>query len=931
MSKKRLHELKELLRYYDSLYYGRNVSVISDYEYDALKHEYKSLGGEDFVGNGCVDFDSELRLSNGADALGEKKAASQSSEYSKNKFQRNKVDHVASVLSIDNIYSFEELQQFVKKVSKSIESKLQFTHESKVLKQNKLNCNSVSNEKTECIESLEKKSASYDSDIYRSDFYPFFVQEKIDGLTLVLKYESGKLVSAATRGDGNVGDSVNVQHVFGVVNELVSEFIDKELLKNKVIEIRGEVFMKRSDFLSLNESLSKSFNASPEELVIESLDQNRKMYEGSKTEKKFSTPRHAASGSLKNLDMNLVHNRKLYFVAHGVALNDDFLNLMHESIHSLRHEVHGCLSEAIATDSINDSHNNSIHNSDKNFARNSSSTHNLTFDCIMNLLSSWKFSTIEGHVCNSLNEMQSAYENILSSRSSIDYDIDGVVYKLNDIMLQEKVGYSNSSPRFAIAYKFPPSAVQSVVKNISFSVGRTGLVTPVAHVKRVYLDGVYISNVSLHNFSELTRKGIEIGDVVTIERAGDVIPYIREVVKKKNVQKSEVNGSILNGTMPITSDDILPDFCPSCGAVLVQKGILYYCLNNKCCDQVILRLLYFADVLGIMGLGRKNIEFFYEKNFIREFIDIFNLNSYKQEMELSDNWGVISVDKLLNEIDKARNVRFDIFLKSLGIPGVGDFVSKSIAKHFNTLQNLLNAFNVRENKNVDGSFTANVNAAPAPDVKPELNDVAYTDSEKYELNADEKVNELNDLISLKEFLALCKKIYGVGEKTVVELYNYFERYLNTIVSLSRVMNVLPYFSSSFNARNTYGDFGAGAVDNVDLLGNNTIGNDVVEDNVMDISKISELVSSNVLSKKNAFSKELYQKEIVLTGRFIDVSRKELERIIAANDGLVKKEVSKKTYLVVFGENPTQRKIKAAEDDKVSVMYVTEFLNLLNEG
>lgn len=900
MSKKRLHELKELLRYYDSLYYGRNISAISDYEYDRLKREYKSLGGEDFVGSASVDLNSEWQLSNGAEyrAISDRKTNSEKrrdfkNDFKgdfKNKFQRSKVDHVASVLSLDNVYSFEELQQFVKRVQKSIESKTECAHESKL----------ENIENLENLESLEKKSPSYGADIRNSeisqddvcnsDFYSFFVQEKIDGLTLVLKYESGKLISAATRGDGNVGDSVNVQHVFGVVTELVSEFIDEELLKNKVIEIRGEVFMKRSDFLDLNKSLSKSLNESEAnseaELVSESLcenpnmHENRKMDDSSKihdtpkTEKTFSTPRHAASGSLKNLDMNLVHNRKLYFVAHGVALNDDFLNLMHELkcdlVHRFNHEVNGSLSDFLSkvvdADSKSENNSKSTHNLTYDL------THNLTFDFIMNLLSLWKFPTIEGHVCHSLHEMQSAYEAILSRRSKIDYDIDGVVYKLNDLVLQEKVGYSNSSPKFAIAYKFPPSAVQSVVKNISFSVGRTGLVTPVAHVKRVYLDGVYISNVSLHNFSELTRKDIEVGDVVTIERAGDVIPYIREVVKKKNAKKSD--------------SCVLPDFCPSCASTLVSKGILYYCLNNKCRDQVILRLLYFADVLGIMGLGRKNIEFFYEKNFIREFIDIFTLNSYKQEMELSDNWGAISVDKLLNEIDKARNVRFDVFLKSLGIPGVGDFVSKSIAKHFKTLQNLLN---------------------------------------------------LISLDSLEEFLELCKNIFGVGEKTAVELYDYLKRYLNTIVMLTKVMNILPYSSansvsnsgSNFNARNANDALEDEKSDAIEDERGSTRGNYVIGDDMIGTADTSVLDSRNALSGKNAFSKELSQKEIVLTGRFIDISRKDLEKIIDANDGVVKKEVSKKTHLVVFGENPTQRKINAAENGKISTMHVSEFLNLLN--
>lgn len=694
-NKKQLGELKKLLQYYDFMYYGKNMSVISDFEYDKLKSQYKALGGKDFIGRAQEEFF----------LIGESQNDTQNGKtHTKN--TRIKIPHIKPVLSLDNVYSFEDINNFANRMYKHYQ---------------------------EIEESIN-----------------FCCQEKIDGLTLVLQYKNGEILSAATRGDGNVGDSVSIEYLHDIPKNIFSntlcDMLNVSQTSDQIIEIRGEVFMKKVDFIELNSTLSD--------------------------EEKFSSARHAAAGTLKNLDINQVKNRKLHFVVHGIAMNDDFLNI--------------------------------IKNIEKKL-------HHITLSFVMQFLTSLGFKTAKTYIATNTQEIQKIYEEILSNRQNIEYDIDGVVIRVDNMHLQEKIGYANTTPKFAVAYKFPAKTAKSQILNITLQVGRTGVITPVAQVQNTIIDGVNITNVSLHNFNDILERDIRIGDAVIIERAGDVIPYIGKVLPRlHDLEKFSI-----------------PKECPCCKHDIIQKNALYYCFNSECRDQVILRILHFANGMNIVGLGRKNIEFFYDHGFISNISDIFSLRQYKQEIEIKNNWGTVSIDKLLSEIEKSIQTKFDKFLYSIGLPGIGDFNSKLFAQFFQNFDNFLRYFDVNTSK--------------------------------------------------EEFINACIGIRGIGDTICNDVYDYVLENINELHKLSKIIKC---------------------------------------DN--DLS-CTEGITSN---------KKLFQKDIVITGKFNNHKRSELEEIIKNNGGIVKNEVTTKTFAVIVGNKPTERKIQQAKQYAILTLSIEEFMNKL---
>jgi len=348
--------------------------------------------------------------------------------------------------------------------------------------------------------------------------------------------------------------------------------------------------------------------------------------------KVFSNPRNAAAGSIRQKDSNEIKKRNLMFFAYTVG------------------EV-----------------------SDQNL-----------FDTQINLLNKfkyWGFNIPENiKLLKTLDEISSYYNSMLEMRDKIDYEIDGLVYKVNSFALQKRLGEMSRAPRWAIAHKLPSLIKESIIEKIDLQVGRTGTITPVARVKKVKIGGVEVSNVTLHNEDEIERKDIRIGDTVLIERAGDVIPHILSVVKEKRTKMCEKY--------------FISKHCPACGQITIKKEgeAARKCINTDCKAQKIENLIHFCSKNGmnIDGLGNKQIKLFFKKGIVTKYSDIFKLYEKKDELKSYDGFGELSVNKLLSNINKAKLVNFDKFLTSLGIKQVGENTSKILAEHYIDLPNLIN-------------------------------------------------------------------------------------------------------------------------------------------------------------------------------------------------------------------------------------------------
>ncbi len=359
--------------------------------------------------------------------------------------------------------------------------------------------------------------------------------------------------------------------------------------------------------------------------------------------KVFSNPRNAAAGSIRQKDSNEIKKRNLMFFAYTVG------------------EV-----------------------SDENL-----------FDTQINLLNKfkyWGFNIPEYiKLLKTLDEISSYYNSMLGMREKIDYEIDGLVYKVNSFALQKRLGEMSRAPRWAIAHKLPSLIKESIIEKIDLQVGRTGTITPVARVKKVKIGGVEVSNVTLHNEDEIERKDIRIGDTVLIERAGDVIPHILSVVKEKRTKVSEKY--------------FISKHCPACGQITIKKEgeAARKCINTDCKAQKIENLIHFCSKNGmnIDGLGNKQIKLFFKKGIVTKYSDIFKLYEKKDELESYDGFGELSVNKLLSNINKAKLVNFDKFLNSLGIKQVGENTSKILAEHYIDLPDLINNIKKATDKDSD--------------------------------------------------------------------------------------------------------------------------------------------------------------------------------------------------------------------------------------
>jgi len=430
-------------------------------------------------------------------------------------------------------------------------------------------------------------------------------EPKIDGLSCSLRYEKRRLVLAATRGDGAEGEDItaNVRTIKDVPQELPGDAPD-------VLEVRGEIYMRRDDFMALN----------------------KKQTEGGK--QLFANPRNAAAGSVRQLDSKITETRPIHFFGYSL----------------------GEVSAPIAK----------------------------TQNDIRKKLADWGFAEAKPfRVCKDMTTLMKYYEEVGTLRADLGYEIDGVVYKVNDLALQERLGFVSRAPRWATAHKFPAERAVTVLNAIDIQVGRTGTLTPVARLEPITVGGVVVSNATLHNEDEIERKDVRIGDHVVVQRAGDVIPQIVEVLKDKRTGKEKKFK--------------YPDKCPECGSLAIREEgeVAKRCTGGLICPaQAKERLKHFVSRLAfdIEGLGEKIIEEFWEKELIKSPADIFRLEKKNKTLEPPleewEGWGEKSVEKLFTSIETRKAISLDRFIYALGIRQIGEATAKKLAVNYTSIENL---------------------------------------------------------------------------------------------------------------------------------------------------------------------------------------------------------------------------------------------------
>lgn len=442
----------------------------------------------------------------------------------------------------------------------------------------------------------------------------FVCEPKLDGLAISLTYENGELITAATRGDGQVGENVtqNVRTIKSVPLHLLGKHIPKRC------EIRGEIFMPKAEFEAMNKTLEL------------------------RHEKPFANPRNAAAGSLRQLDSAITAQRPLRFYAYGLGiLEGDFNFQTHAEILKILHT--------------------------------------------WGLPVSSEIKTVVG-----VAECENYYHHILKKRHDLPFEIDGVVYKVNSLTLQESLGFVSRAPRFAIAHKFPAEEKITQVERVELQVGRTGAITPVARLKPVLVGGVTVSNATLHNFDELYRKDIREGDTVIVRRAGDVIPEVVYAL----IEKRPLNAKKI--PMPIT--------CPVCHSAVIKpegEAVLRCTAGLYCPAQLRESIKHFASrrAMDIDGLGDKIVDLLVDEKLVRHVTDLYQLD--RTALIALPRMGEKSIDHLLSAIEKSKSTTFPRFLYSLGIREVGQATACVLANEFLTLDALMHTDTVRLQEVVD--------------------------------------------------------------------------------------------------------------------------------------------------------------------------------------------------------------------------------------
>ena len=431
---------------------------------------------------------------------------------------------------------------------------------------------------------------------------------KFDGLAINLRYEKGILVQAATRGDGEYGEDVthNIRTIQQIPLRLPSSV-------PKVLEVRGEIYMRRDDFERWNEK------------------QRNKLAAGEKSEKIFINPRNAAAGAVRQLDPKSSMKRPLSFFAYGIGEVDDGQWLTHYDL--------------------------------------------------LQKLKEWGFPVAaEVNIAKGATELIAYHQKIGKLRDTLPFDIDGVVYKVNDLTLQQKLGFVSREPRWAVAHKYPAQEQLTTVLAIEVQVGRTGKLTPVAKLSPVFVGGVTVTNATLHNEDEARRKDVRVGDTVIVRRAGDVIPEVVSVLLEKR-----------QGDAPIFN---MPHVCPVCNSVAVREEgeSDYRCTGGLFCSaQRKQAILHFVQkrAVEVDGLGEKLVDQMVEAGIVRTLPDLYKLGL--TALSELDRMAHKSSKNILEALQNSKQTTLPRFLYGLGIRHVGEATAKALVKHFGKLDSIMDA------------------------------------------------------------------------------------------------------------------------------------------------------------------------------------------------------------------------------------------------
>ncbi|MDQ0315329.1 DNA ligase (NAD+) [Amorphus orientalis] len=536
--------LADEIRAHDKRYYQQDAPSVSDADYDALRRRLEAIEAA---------FPDLIQPDSPTQTVG----AAPSDAFSE-------VRHAVPMLSLDNAFSDEDVVDFVARIRRFLR-------------------------------------LSDDDDL------TFTAEPKIDGLSLNLRYEDGRLTVAATRGDGTVGEAVtaNARTIDDIPVKLPKDAPDR-------VEVRGEVYMTHADFRALNERME------------------------AESGRVFANPRNAAAGSLRQLDSSVTKSRPLKFFAYAWGEIPDL-------------------------------------------------PRDTQFDMV-EMFKSWGFVTNPlMRRCRTPDELIAVYHEIEEGRAGLGYDIDGVVYKVDRLDYQRRLGFVSRSPRWAVAHKFPAEKATTVVNAIEIQVGRTGALTPVAKLEPVTVGGVVVSNATLHNEDEIARKDVRVGDTVVVQRAGDVIPQVVQVLLDHRP----------DGTEPFE----FPTLCPVCGSHAVRdinprtgkEDVVRRCTGGLvCAAQAVERLKHFVSraAFDIEGLGAKQVEAFYQDGLVQTPADIFRLEKEENnpdgltKLRNREGWGPTSVKNLFESINSRRQIALRRFIFALGIRHVGDITAKILAQGY---------------------------------------------------------------------------------------------------------------------------------------------------------------------------------------------------------------------------------------------------------
>ncbi len=534
-AKKRVKELRNLIEYHNKKYYDEDSPEISDFEYDMLNNELKNLEKQ---------FPELITKSSNTQKVG-----------GNVKKGFHEVIHEVPLLSLQDVFSLDEVYEFDKRIQKQAK---EFGKETM-----------------------------------------YVVETKIDGLSASLKYVDGKFVQGATRGNGQVGEDVTQ-------NLLTVKTIPKELKEPINITVRGEVFIGKKEFEKMNEEIG---------------------YEDGNL---FANARNAAAGSLRQLDSNITAKRPLdIYIFNVQKIENKEFNSHYEEL---------------------------------------------------DYLDKLGFNVNPVRIpCKNIEEVINAINKIGQDREKLSFGIDGAVVKVDNLSLREDLGSTSKTPKWAVAYKYPPERKETILKDIVCQVGRTGAITPMAILEPVKLAGSTISKTTLHNEDFIKDKDLKIGDTVIIQKAGDVIPEVVEVVKEKRTNKEK--------------DFTMPKTCPVCGAKAVREEgeAVLRCTGIECPAKLLRNIIHFVSKEGmdIDGLGENIVEQLVEKKLIENIADIYTLK-LEDIASLKKN-GQKFAKNLIDAIENSKKQDLYKLITALGIRHVGTKSAKTIAKHYRTIDNLMNA------------------------------------------------------------------------------------------------------------------------------------------------------------------------------------------------------------------------------------------------